>query len=327
MKYKNGYKGIDVELISYTKNPGKIIWDMLKQTWISLHDKEYDPEDETVKKFIIDSLEKRLNPSPQETIMIQAIFKNISRVNLAQLTRQRGWLFNSESQMPQPVNHNVIIPLNIVQSEYYERAKKLIEDSQKLYDDMTRGNDKKETTNIPYQDARYLLLHGQTADISASFTLPQFIHAANQRLDNNTHDEINYTFRILILKLKKAVLEDQTMDSLDKYIYKYLLNQCDAFGALKQVSTCCDALFGNSFKRYADANKYVTDATNNCLFNYKKLAWYYELHRIYREEPELLLPDEAKMIEHWLDEENIIYGETSYRKALMKQFQEKDNEN
>lgn len=298
-KYQNGYKGIDVELINYSKHPAKVIWDMLKQTWISLHDVEYDEESPIVKEFITDSLNKRLNPVPQETIMIQAVFKNISRVNLAQLTRHRGWMFNSESQMPQHVNHNVMIPLNIVNSEYYERALKLIEDSQKLYDDMTNGNENKETTNIPYQDARYLLIHGQTSDISASFSLPQLISAIGQRFDNNTHDEINYTFRILLKKLKEAISIDNELDKLDKYIYNYMLDNADCFGAKNEVSLCCDAMFGNSFKRYKDANEFVTKATENCLFDYKKLAWYQELKRMYNEEPELLLPGEKEMIESW----------------------------
>lgn len=298
-KYQNGYKGIDVELINYSKHPAKVIWDMLKQTWISLHNVEYDEESPIVKEFITDSLNKRLNPVPQETIMIQAVFKNISRVNLAQLTRHRGWMFNSESQMPQHVNHNVMIPLNIVNSEYYERALKLIEDSQKLYDDMTNGNENKETTNIPYQDARYLLIHGQTSDISASFSLPQLISAIGQRFDNNTHDEINYTFRILLKKLKEAISIDNELDKLDKYIYNYILDNADCFGAKNEVSLCCDAMFGNSFKRYKDANEFVTKATENCLFDYKKLAWYQELKRMYNEEPELLLPGEKEMIESW----------------------------
>lgn len=298
---QNGYKGIKVEIISYTKHPAKIIWDMLKQTWISLHDVDYDPNNETVKKFITDSLSKRLNPVPQETILIQAIFKGISRVNLAQLTRHRGWIFNSESQMPQPVNHNVIIPLNIVNSPFYERAKKLVEESQKLYDDMIKGNENKETTNIPYQDARYLLIHGQTADISASFTLPQLINAVGMRLENNTHDEINYTFRLLVKELRKVIEEDNELDSLDKLVYNTLLNNCDVFGAKRKVGTCYDAMFGNSFKRFPDADEYVTKATEECLFDYKKLAWYEELKRIYREEPELLLPGEKEMIERWLE--------------------------
>lgn len=298
---QNGYKGIGVEIISYTKHPAKIMWDMLKQTWISLHDVDYDSNNEMVKEFITDSLSKRLNPVPQETILIQAIFKGISRVNLAQLTRHRGWIFNSESQMPQPVNHNVIIPLNIVNSPFYERAKKLIEDSQKLYDDMTKGNETKKTTNIPYQDARYFLLHGQTADISASFTLPQLVNAVGMRFENNTHDEINYTFRLLIKELRKIIKEDGDMDSLDKLIYNTLLNNCDVFGANRKVGTCHDAMFGNSFKRFSDADEYVTKATDNCLFDYKRLAWYDELKRIYKEEPELLLPGEKEMIESWED--------------------------
>lgn len=298
---QNGYKGIEVEIISYTKHPAKIIWDMLKQTWISLHDVDYDENNETVKEFINDSLSKRLNPVPQETILIQAVFKGISRVNLAQLTRHRGWIFNSESQMPQPVNHNVIIPLNIVNSPFYERAKKLIEDSQKLYDDMTKGNENKETTNIPYQDARYLLIHGQTADISASFTLPQLVNAVGMRFENNTHDEINYTFRLLVKELRKAIEEDKEMDILDKLIYNTLLNNCDVFGANRKIGTCHDAMFGNSFKRFNDADNYVTKTTENCLFDYKKLAWYDELKRIYKEEPELLLPGEVEMIESWED--------------------------
>jgi len=299
-----GYKNIEIEIISYTKNPGKIIWDMLKQTWINLHDIKYNPDSQIVKEFIKDSLYKRLNPTPQETIMIQVIFKNISRVNLAQLTRHRGWLFNSESQMPQHVNHNVLIPINIVNSKYYDRVLKLIKDSQDLYDDMTKTNDNyKSSTDIPYQDARYILLGGQTCDISASFNLPQLINACGMRLENNTHDEINYMFRKTILELKKTINKDKSLDPIDIFIYNTLLDSCDCFGASQNKSFCCDRLFGNSFKRHPDANNYVEEATKKCLFNYKKLAWYQELIRIYHEEPELLLKGEREMIENWLRED------------------------
>lgn len=298
---QNGYKGIDVEVINYTKHPAKTIWDMLKQTWINLHDVAYDSENEIVNEFISEALNRRLNPVPFETIGIQLIFKGISRVNLAQLTRHRGWIFNSESQMPQPVKHNVIIPLNIVNSEYYERAKKLIEDSQKLYDDMTKGNDNRKTTNIPYQDARYLLIHGQTADISASCTLPQLVNAVGMRFENNTHDEINYTFRIAINKLKEAIKNDTELDKIDRLIYMTFLDRADVFGANHKIGTCYDAMFGNSMKRFPDADEHVTKATQKALFNYKRLAWYEELKRIYKEEPELLLPGEKEMIESWED--------------------------
>lgn len=299
MNVQKGYKGIDVSIISYTKHPAKIMWDMLKQTWIELQNIEYNPELPIVKDFIMGSLEKRLNPTPQETIMIQVVFKNISRVNLAQLTRHRGWLFQVESQMPQHVEHNVIIPLNIVNSEFYERAVKLVEESQKLYDDMTAGNNSKETTGIPYQDARYLLMHGQTCDASCSFTLPQLINVCGQRLENNTADEINYAFRILLRELTVAILVDKELDELDRQIYIYNLNKCDCFGATAQKCFTCDDVFGNSFKRFPNGNEHVTKATENCKFDFKKSAWYAELKRIYDEEPELLLPGERQMILSW----------------------------
>ena len=299
---QNGYKGICVEIIGYTKHPAKIMWDMLKQTWIQLQDIEYNPELPIVKEFIIGSVDKRLNPTPQETILIQCVFKNISRVNLAQLTRHRGWLFQVESQMPQHVEHNVILPLNIVQSEFYERAVKLIKESQKLYDDMTKGNDNgKDNTVIPYQDARYLLMHGQTCDASCSFTLPQLVNVCGQRLENNTADEINYAFRLLLKELKKAIVLDDEMDELDKLVYITNLKRCDCFGAAAKKCFTCDDVFGNSFKRFEDANAYVIYATENCKFDYSKSAWYAELKRIYKEEPELLLPGEVEMIESWED--------------------------
>ena len=299
---QNGYKGIGVEIIGYTKHPAKVMWDMLKQTWIQFQDIEYSPELPIVKEFITGSVDKRLNPTPQETVLIQCVFKNISRVNLAQLTRHRGWLFQVESQMPQHVEHNVVLPLNIVQSEFYERAVKLIEESQKLYDDMTKGNDDgKDHTVIPYQDARYLLMHGQTCDASCSFTLPQLVNVCGQRLENNTADEINYAFRLLLKELKKAIALDDEMDELDKLVYIKNLERCDCFGAAAKKCFTCDDVFGNSFKRFEDANEHVTHATENCKFDYSKSAWYAELKRIYKEEPGLLLPGEAAMIESWED--------------------------
>lgn len=300
---QNGYKGIDVGIISYTKHPAKTMWDMLKQTWIELQNVEYNPKNPIVRDFIMGSIEKRLNPTPQETVMIQAVFKNISRVDLAQLTRHRGWLFQVESQMPQHVKHNVILPLNIVNSEFYERAVKLIEESQKLYDDMTAGNDFKETTGIPYQDARYLLLHGQTCDASCSFTLPQLVNVCGQRLENNTADEINYAFRKLLFELNIAIAADEEMDDLDKAVYLRNLEKCDCFGASAGKCFTCDDVFGNSFKRFPDANKYVTYATENCKSDYTKSAWYAELKRMYHDEPQLLLFGEKEMIESWEDDQ------------------------
>ena len=79
------------------------------------------------------------------------------------------------------------------------------------------------------------------------------------------------------------------------------LERCDCFGAAAKKCFTCDDVFGNSFKRFCDGNEHVTHATENCKFDYSKSAWYAELKRIYKEEPELLLPGEVEMIESWED--------------------------
>ena len=87
------------------------------------------------------------------------------------------------------------------------------------------------------------------------------------------------------------------MDELDKQIYLHNLNRCDCFGAAAKKCFTCDDVFGNSFRRFPDGNAFVTKATDNCKFNFKKSAWYAELKRIYNEEPELLLVGEKEMNE------------------------------
>ena len=292
-----GYKNINVEILDYDKHPAKRVFDMLKQTWIALQDIEYDEQNPIVTQFITDALAYRLNPTVFDTVTMTVLFKNISRINLAQLTRHRGWLFNSESQMPQHVKHNVVLPLNILDSKLGDKAKALIAQCQELYDELCDAG-------IPWQDARYLLLHGQTCNISAYMTLPQLVNVSGQRLENNTADEINYAFRKLLYVLKTTISLDTDMDNLDKLIWNTKLAACDAFGANQKKSFCTDTVFGNACKRYPDANKYVTDATTHATADFTKSAWYAELIRIYYEEPYLLLPDEKDMIERWLSKNN-----------------------
>ena len=131
------------------------------------------------------------------------------------------------------------------------------------------------------------------------YNLRHLVNVCGQRLENNTADEINYAFRILLLKMYTAICEDSEMDIMDKFIYFRNLEKCDCFGAAANKCFVCDDVFGNSFKRFEDANEWVTKATENCKFDFTKSAWYAELKRIYKEESELLFPDELEMIESW----------------------------
>ena len=101
-------------------------------------------------------------------------------------------------------------------------------------------------------------------------------------------------------RFEDAISCDDELDELDKIIYQRCLNNCDCFGASQAKCFVCDDVYGNSFKRFNDANTYVSEATMNCKFDYTKSAWYHELKRIINEERHLLLKGESDMIAKWL---------------------------
>ena len=261
-------------------------------TWQELQDKEYDPTDAKVQEAVYNIIKFRALPMPREQAIMTFRINGISRVCLAQITRQRKAAFNVESQMPRPIAHNVIIPLNIMESEFADRAKKLVEDSQKLYDDLINAG-------FPPQDCRYMTMHGQTTSCAYVVDINTFVGSFGMRCENNLSDEINLVYRLC----KKAILDqievdykNNKIDELTYHFYKDIITPADAAGAARKVGQNYDAVFGNSFKRFPDANADVTKITENCDYDYTKSAWYLELQRL---PEELLFAGEKEMIESW----------------------------
>ena len=291
-KISNGYEDISVELIDYVTDIARHAWNCYKMTWQELQDKEYDPTDAKVQEAVYNIIKFRALPMPREQAIMTFRINGISRVCLAQITRQRKAAFNVESQMPRPIAHNVIIPLNIMKSEFADRAKKLVEDSQKLYDDLINAG-------FPPQDCRYMTMHGQTTSCAYVVDINTFVGSFGMRCENNLSDEINLVYRLC----KKAILDqievdykNNKIDELTYYFYKDIITPADAAGAARKVSQNYDAVFGNSFKRFPDANADVTKITENCDYDYTKSAWYLELQRL---PEELLFAGEKEMIESW----------------------------
>lgn len=294
-----GYEDIDVEVIDYNKNIAEHAWKCYRMTWKNLQDVPYDEENMNVKNAIYNIISMRALPMPREQAIITFRINNISRVCLAQLTRQRKACFNVESQMPRPVEHNVILPLNVaVSNKYAERAEKLIQESQALYDDLIKDG-------FPPQDARYLLMHGQTTSLVYVVDINTFISSFGFRCENNLSDEINLVYRLC----KKAILETihqdfilKRIDNLTYMFYQSIISPADCAGAREKVGKNYDGVFGNSFRRYHSANKDVEEITKNCDYDFRKSAWYLELQRIYNLHPELLFKDEKEMIESWKED-------------------------
>lgn len=292
----NGYEDIQVDVVDYVKDIAKHAWNCYRMTWNDLQNVEYDPDDVRVQEGVYNIIKFRALPMPREQANITFRIKNVSRIMMAQITRQRQACFNVESQMPRYVKHNVIIPLNILNNpKLGEKAKKLVEMNQAFYDECA-------AEGIPPQDARYMLTHGQTTSMAYVCNVNVFTSSFGFRCENNLSDEINLVYRLAKKAILDKVAEDYAKGDIDKLtfdFYTMAIQSADAAGAAKKVGQNYDKVFGNSFKRYPDANEEITEVTENCDFDYTKSAWYQELKRIAKEKPELLFDGEAEMIESW----------------------------
>lgn len=293
--YSNGYEDISVEVIDFNTNIARHAWNCYRMTWKELQNVEYNVYDPRCIEALTNIVKMRALPMPREQALMTFRINNISRVCLAQLTRQRKAAFNVESQMPRPIEHNVIIPLNLIGTVFENRAHELINKSQELYDDMINAG-------IPPQDARYMTLHGQTTSLVYVVDVNTFISSFGFRCENNLSDEINLVYRLC----KKAILEAVSdawckgkIDDLSRDFYHDIIGPADAVGAKQRIGTNVDHVFGNSFKRYPDANNEVHEITENCDYDFKKSAWFKELQRMNEQHPELLFDCEKQMIESW----------------------------
>lgn len=286
----NGYENITVEVIDYNKQLAEHAWNCYRMTWKKLQNVSYDENNTDVIDAINNIIEMKALPMPREQALITFRINNISRVCLAQLTRQRNAAFNVESQMPAPVEHNVILPLNIVGSKFEERARKLIKASQTLYNELIEDG-------IPPQDARYLLMHGQTTSLVYVVDIDTFVRSFTMRCENNLSDELNFVYRLCKFAILTTITSDKQFLKIDNLTYKMyneIISPADCLGAKQHKGMNYDKVFGNSFERYESANDKIKSITSNCDYNYKKSAWYKELKRL----PDcLLFADERQMID------------------------------
>lgn len=292
-KISNGYEDISVEVIDYNKNIAEHAWNCYRMTWRDLQNVDYDVNNEKVREAVNNIIKFRALPMPREQAIITFRVNNISRINLAQITRQRKAAFNVESQMPEPVEHNVILPLNIANNEKLaKKAQDLILLSQEVYDACIEEG-------IPPQDARYLLMHGQTTSLAYVVDINTFVGSFAMRCENNLSDEINLAYRLMKREILYKVKDDFDAGVIDELTYQFyteIIKGADAAGAARKVGQNYDGVFGNSFKRYPDANEDVTKITENCSYDYTKSAWYLELQKL---PDDLLFDGEKEMINNW----------------------------
>lgn len=290
-KFYNGYENISVDLIDWKGNDlarAVCKFGGLAEFYEGAEDKEYSPDDPHYQKVIDEIITgKTFGKYAFEGSNISFQINNISRVCLAQLTRERGF-FASQSGDTRPLTQEFITPKAIYQrKDWMERLEKIQKDIEDLYIDMCEDE-------ITFMEARYFGFHAQTISLCYTATVMQFMNSCNSRTENNFADEINYVYRLCRHELVKAI--DTLTDPLSKKLWQWLLGFSDRKTFYKR-----DHTYNNDFTRYETPADYKFD--EHAHNDWRKSSWKLELEDMYKNQPHLLLPGEKEMIEAWMQKE------------------------
>ena len=292
-KYHRGYEDINVRLLNFVgEDLGRqcVMFGNIGEFYEGID--QYNPEDPRCIKIVDEIINGKTFPKYAfEGTSVSFQINNISRICLAQLTRERGF-FCSASGDVRPLTQDFVIPAVIYDNkkwmEKIDKAQKILEE---VYIEMCEAE-------VPYMESRYIGLHSQTISICYNAPIFNFMRSCNSRTENNFADEINYIYRLMLLELKKEV--EKIKDPLSKKLWNWLLTFADNKKAYTR-----DHTYNNDFERFSLPEDYVQD---ECAHNdWRKSSWKLELEKIYKEKPELLFPGEKEMIERWMaiEKENL----------------------
>ena len=292
-KYHRGYEDINVRLLNFVgEDLGRqcVMFGNIGEFYEGID--QYNPEDPRCIKIVDEIISGKTFPKYAfEGTSVSFQINNISRICLAQLTRERGF-FCSASGDVRPLTQDFVIPAVIYDNkkwmEKIDKAQKMLEE---VYIEMCEAE-------VPYMESRYIGLHSQTISICYNAPIFNFMRSCNSRTENNFADEINYIYRLMLLELKKEV--EKIKDPLSKKLWNWLLTFADNKKAYTR-----DHTYNNDFERFSLPDNYVQD---ECAHNdWRKSSWKLELEKIYKEKPELLFPGEKEMIERWMaiEKENL----------------------
>lgn len=292
--YHNGYDDIKVKLLNFTGNDlGRqvVMFGNLGEFYEGID--EYNQDDLKCKQIVDEIINGKTFPKYTfEGHNVSFQIDGISRICLAQLTRERGF-FCSASGDVRPLTQDFIIPKAIYQNkdwmEKIDKAQKMLEE---VYIEMCEAE-------IPYMESRYIGLHAQTISICYNAPVFNFMRSCNSRTENNFADEINYIYRLMLRELREAIFS-QVTDKLSLKLWRWLLTMAD-----NKKPYTRDHTYNNDFDRFGvnDINYYTNQ--EECAHNdWRKSSWKLELEKMLKEQPDLLFDMEDNMISNWIELEN-----------------------
>lgn len=305
IKIHNGYEDIEVELLSYTKDIDEIA---IRMCGLTYHHKDnFNDYNNTVEFITKKLIENKTSPKILEAAHCVFVFKNISRVNLARLTRDQVGAINSESgAVPYhnletgtftgkyKENVSIIKPLSI---KYNESLNKKFDNIIKLINEFKDEIEKSGIIWAP--DMRYLFPQGETISIAIEYNSRQLAAACNKRILNAVGDEDNFTMRKVIISLMRQVENDYNNKKISKLsyqIWKKIINN-----AIPKIQFV-DELLGDQLCKNM---KVRGDNIEKPIYNKYECSLFYELIKMYIKTPELLVLDgEKDMVKNWIETDN-----------------------
>lgn len=286
---RNGYENISVSLINFCGNDlarQAVRFGGLGEFYEDTSNKPYSANDPKSIKIVNEIINGKTFPKYAfEGHNVAFQINNISRICLAQLTREKGF-FCSASGDVRPLKQDLIIPRAIyARKDWLERIDAINRELEDLYIDICEAG-------IPYMEARYFMPHNETISLCYNSSIINWLKSCNSRTENNFADEINYIYRLMLHELKTAI-ENEVVDPLSKKLWNWLLEFADKKSWYKR-----DHTYNNDFARFPTPNDYVFE--ENAHNDWRKSSWKIELEKMLKERPELLFPGEKEMIENWL---------------------------
>ncbi len=186
-----------VELMSITPNAEQVIELACRTCYLSFH--RYNPPDST--RELIKKVIKKKHHSVLEHGMATFRIKGGSRTFTHELVRHRLMSPSQESQRyveyGKTRNFDVVLPPTIEQSPFKDRYLEMAAECEALYTDMVKSE-------IPKEDARYILPGGTTSEIVISANFREFRHIFQVRCNPRAHWEI----RGICLKMLEILLKE-----------------------------------------------------------------------------------------------------------------------
>jgi thymidylate synthase ThyX len=291
MIYNRGFKNISVDLLNVDDQLETLAmrcFNFGKHGEFYQIKDEYDHQNPVCQKFVDDIMNGRTFPKYLfEGTNIEFKINDISRICLAQLTREKGF-FCSESSATYPLSNNWIIPENVYNNkDWMMDIREIGMQLEHLYIRMLEAG-------IPYMDARYFMPHAQTISLSWCTTAVNFMSSCASRTRNDFCDEINYLFRKMYYQLKWEI--EHLRDPLSKKLWQFLIKKA-WHPYMKQVNPT----YGKDMLFHSTDDKTIEDRTPQN--DWRNSCWKLEMERMYYDEDHLLFPGEKEMIDKWIEAE------------------------